>query len=182
MRRADDHCVRALEDVEPPLLELGVPAHGVLQLGAVRLDDERRTGGDADRPAEEHVVAEEEIRGQVLAHGGGVCLHPAVELVAAAVLHPLHVTPFVLVENEGRQQRARVGLRRLGAADVRELRVRVLAQHCHVVALQAPLPRELPRVDVRACAAEEVAVPDENLHDAAIKPRRGSRSPYVRWK
>ena len=64
-----------------------VAAHRVLELGAVRLDRVAGAGRRPDRPAEEDVVAEDEVGRQLLAHRGGVPLDPVVELRPGAVLH-----------------------------------------------------------------------------------------------
>ena len=70
----------------------------------MRLDDVARTGRRSDRAAEEDVVDEDEVGGQLLPHGRRVRLDPAVELGAGAVLHPLHLVALVLVEDEDREE------------------------------------------------------------------------------
>ncbi len=130
----------------------------------MRLHGIRRTGRASDRPAEQYVVAEEEVRGNVLTNNGRVRLDPGVELIARAVLEQPHAIALVVVEHEDRQEAADVGPHDLRAADVEPLGVRFLADDGHVVPLARPLPRELARVDVRARAAQQVPVPDDDPH------------------
>ena len=70
----------AAQRLGAPGRERGVAAHRVLELGAVRLDGERRAGGGADRAAEEDVVREDDVGGKQGADRGGVRLDPGVEL------------------------------------------------------------------------------------------------------
>ena len=73
--------------------------------------------------------------------------------------------PLVVVEHEhGQQAAGKLGHDDRRAADVVALRVPLLADDRHVVAEAAPLARERPRVDVRAGAAQEVAVPENDPH------------------
>ena len=107
--RPDEHRARVRERLPPPGFELGPAAHRVLELGAVRLDREACTGGDPDRPAEENVVAEHEIRGKPRAERGAVRLDPALELLPRAVLHELDLVALVAVEHENRQEPSDIG-------------------------------------------------------------------------
>ena len=120
--------------------------------------------------------AEDEVGRQVLAERGGVRLDPRVELGARAVLHELHLVALVAVEDEDRQQAADVRPHGLRAAEVVALRVRLLAEDRHVVPGAAPLARERARVDVRAGAAEQVAVPEQDPH-RCILPDAAPDSP-----
>ena len=63
VRRADVRRLRGGERLRAPAFELRPAAHRVLELGAVRLDAERRAACGADRPAHQHVVREHEIGG-----------------------------------------------------------------------------------------------------------------------
>ena len=72
VRRADVGRLRGGERLGSPALELGPAAHRVLELGAVRLDAERRAGRGADRTAHQHVVREHEVGGQQLTQRCGV--------------------------------------------------------------------------------------------------------------
>jgi hypothetical protein len=130
----------------------------------VRLDDERRARRSADGPAEEHVIAEDEIGRQQVAHRPGIRLDPDLELAARAVLEELDVVALVPVEHEDGKQASDVRSERLRAAEVVLLGVRLLAQDRDVVPRPAPLARELARVHVRARPAEQVSVPDEDPH------------------
>ena len=100
--RADERRARAGERLRSPRRQLRVPAHRVLELGPVGLDGERRAGSRPDRASEQHVVREHEVGGQERTHGGGVRLHPRVELGAGAVLDETDLVPLVVVEDEGR--------------------------------------------------------------------------------
>ena len=88
-----------------------------------------RASRTTDRATEKHVVAEEEIRRQVLAHRSGVRLDPGVELVARAVLQELHAIPLVVVEHEDGKEPSDIGSYDRSAAEVVALRVRLLAEH-----------------------------------------------------
>ena len=66
-----------------------------------------------------------------------------------------------------------VGPQRQGGAQVVARRGGLLGQHRHVVAGEAPLAGEHPGVDVRARAAEQVAVPEEDAHRARPYPTSG---------
>src|SRR5207248_9653128 len=58
-----------------------------------------------------------------------------------------------------------------GAAEVVGARVALLADDHDLVAQPAPGPRERPRVDVRARAAEQVPVPEDALHGRRLLVR-----------
>ena len=60
-----------------------VAAHRVLELGAVRLHDERRAERRADRAAEQHVIREHDVRRQQRVERRGVRGDVRVELRAA---------------------------------------------------------------------------------------------------
>ena len=165
---ADERRPRGGERFRAPGRELGVAAHRVLELGAVRLDGERRARRGADRAAEQDVIREDDIRRQERADRRGVGLDPGVELGAAAVLHATHVVALVAVEDEHRQQSADVGADGRRTAEVEALRVGLLGEDGDVVARVAPLPRQHAGVDVRAGAAEQVAVPEEDAHGGIL--------------
>ncbi len=171
VRGADEHGVRSREHLPPPRFELRPAAHRVLELGAVRLHRVARARGLADRAAEEHVVAEDEVGREALAKGARVRLDPAVELLARAVLEKLDLVALVVVEDEGREQPAHVRLHDLGRSQVVQLRMRLLTEHGHVVPRPRPLARELPRVHVRPRPAEQVPVPEEDAHACILLVR-----------
>ena len=110
------------------------------------------------------MVAQEEVSRQLVAHRRSVRLDPDIELLARAVLEQLDAIALVVVEHEGGQKAADVGPHDLSAAEVVALRVRLLAEDRDVVPSSRPLARELPRVDVRARPAEQIPVPDDDLH------------------
>ena len=76
--------VGARERLPPPRLQLRVAAHRVLELRAVRLDREARAARRADRAAEQDVVGEDEVGGELRAHRGRVQLDVALPLLAAS--------------------------------------------------------------------------------------------------
>ena len=130
----------------------------------MRLDGEARAGCGRDRRAHDDVVREHEVGRQQAAQHSGVRLDVPVALGGGAVLHASGVEAFVAVEDEDGQQpvgelgphaRAPPRSNPPGAAP---------ADHGDVVRGPRPFPHERPRVDVRARAAEEVAVPDADPH------------------
>jgi len=169
VRRADEDGVGAGECLRPPPLQLGPPAHRVLELGTVRLHRVARAGRGRDGAAEQHVVREYDVRRQQLAHERCVGLDVAFALIRREVLQQPGLETLVAVEHEHRQQP--VGQLRhedARAADVVPLRMPLLADDGDVVARVAPLARERTRVDVGARTSEEVPVPEDDLQ--------------VRWK
>ena len=130
----------------------------------MRLHGVRRAGCETDGAAQEHVVAQEEVGRQLVAHRRGVRLDPDIELLARAVLEQLHAIALVVVEHEDGQQAADVGPHDRSAAEVVALRVRLLAEDRDVVPTSRPLARELTRVHVRARPTEQIPVPDDDLH------------------
>ena len=68
----------------------------------MRLDDERRARGRPDRCAEQHVVHEHEVRGQLGAYRGGVGLDDPVELGARHLAEKARLDTLVGVEDEHR--------------------------------------------------------------------------------
>ena len=142
----------------------------------------------ARRPAEQDVVAEDEVGGQALPSAAAFASTQGVELLARAVLQELHLVALVAVEDEHGQQPADVGPDDLRAAEVVALRVRLLAETVTSCPARAPLARELPRVDVRPRSAEQVPVPEEDAHPGILRrcglatTVRGARPAQVRWK
>ena len=116
----------------------------------------------ADRAAEEDVVDVEEIRRAPLANRRGVRLDPVGELVARALLHPLDLVALVPVEDEHEEQAADIRSHGGRFPEVVLLRPSLLREHGDVVPASAPLARQLPGIDVRPRATQEVAVPDED--------------------
>ena len=120
------------------------------------------------------MVREEEIGGQVLPHGGRVLLDEVIPLGPAQVLEVAGLHVLVAVEHEDRKRPVERRPDDRGAAEVVLLRIGLLAEDDDLVAEPAPRPRERPRVDVRPRPAQEVAVPDENLHAWKILTHRWS--------
>ena len=172
--RADVCRVGLRERLSPPRFELRPSAHRVLELRAVRLDAKRHAGRRADRPAHQHVVREDHVSGQELAQRSGVRLDVRAFLVVGEVLDELRVQPGVAIHDKHGQQPAREihgdGLR---ASQVVQLGLPLLRHDDDVVTGVAPLARERTGVDVRPGACEQVAVPEEDAHEAER---------YVRWK
>ena len=167
VRGADEDRRRVLERAPPSLGELGGPPHRVLQLRPVRLHREAGPGSGADRSAREDVVREDEVGWEQLADSGGVQRHVPVELRSGQLLKLPRLEPLVPVDDEHRQDPADLRPHDLGSGEVEPLRVPLLAEDHDVVAGEAPLARERTRVDVRARALEQVAVPEEDPHLAA---------------
>jgi hypothetical protein len=113
------------------------------------------------------VVGQQEVGRPLLPNGSRVGGDVVVQLRAGHVLHKTRPDRLVVVEHEDRQVWADVGPYDARATQVVALRVAVLAEDDDLVALLAPGARERSRVDVGAGAAEQVAVPDEDLHAAA---------------
>ena len=130
----------------------------------MRLDGVARAARAPDRAAEQDVVAEDEVGRQLLAHRRRVRLDPGVELVARAVLEQLDAVALVVVEHEDGKEPADVGTHDLRATEVVALGMRLLAEDRDVVPGTRPLARELARVHVRPRPAEQVPVPDQDLH------------------
>ena len=143
----------------------------------MRLDDVAAAGRRADGRPEQDVVDEDEVGRQPLAHRGRVRVDPRVELRPAAFLDELDLVALVFVQHEHGQETADVWAHGGGAAEVVVLGMRLLGEHGHVVALAPPLAGELARVDVRARARQQIAVPDEDAHRARLpgNGRRGFR-------
>ena len=154
VRRADEDSSGVGERLASPAGELLVVAHRVLELGAVGLDGEGQAARGSHRPSEEHVIGEDQVGWCELAQDGGVGLDETVSLFLRGVLEELRLHPLVPVEDEHGQEAADVGSHRLHAAEVVELRVRLLRHDHDVVTGPAPLTRDRPRVDVGAGAAE----------------------------
>ena len=162
VRGADEDGFGAGERLPPPRGELRVSAHRVLELGAVRLDRVAGAAGGGDRPAEQDVVREDEVGRQVSLQRFGVELDVALALLRREVREKARLEPLVAVEHEHRQDPADLGPDRVGAAQVVLLGPRLLREDDDVVAFEAPLARERPRVDVRPRPAEQVPVPEKN--------------------
>ena len=171
--RTDENGRRVREHLSPPRPELRPAAQRVLELGAVRLHGVARSGRLAHRTAEQNVVAEDEIGGKLGSDGGGVRLHPRVKLRTRAVLQELHLVPFVAVAHEHGKQTADIRPNDARGAQVVQLRVRLLAEDDNLVPGPAPFPGERPRVDVRPSAAEQVAMPEDNLHGFIVPDDSG---------
>ena len=170
VRRADEGGAGRCKRFGAPGAELRAAAHRVLELRPVRLHRIRRTGGQPDGPAEQHVVREHEVRGQAVAHRSRVRLHPCFEVVAGALVDEADVVPLVAVEHEHRQEPTDVGSDRRRRAEVVRLRPRLLAQNRDVVPCPAPFASELARVDVRARSSEEISVPEEDPQRLSVAP------------
>ena len=138
------------ERLAPPSRELVVAAHRVLELGAVRFHREACTGRGGDRPSEQHVVREDEVGRQPLAHSRGVQLDESFALLPRQLLQKPRLEPLVAVEDEDGKELADLGPDDLGTAQVVPLRMPLLAEDHHLVPGQAPLPRQGAGIDVGA--------------------------------
>ena len=111
------------------------------------------------------MVREDEVRGQERAHRRRVRVDIAFALGRREVLQEPGLQPLVAVEHEhGQQPVGQIRHDDRRRTEVVALRVALLADDRDVVAGAAPLGRERARVDVRAGAAEEVAVPEDDAH------------------
>ncbi len=160
--RADERRGGARESRSPPLGECVVPAHRILELGAVGLDRVASAGRRTDRPTEQDVIGEHEIGRQQLPDRGRVRLNPALELIPAAVGDALDDVSLVAIEHEHGQQPPDIGANRGCGPEVEARWVAFLRQHRDVVPGQRPLSRQLAGVDVRPRATKEVAVPEQD--------------------
>ena len=141
----------------------------------MRLDREPCAGRRADRSSGQHVVAEDEIRRQVLEERGSIRRHVAVQLFGGQILEQARLEAFVRVEHEhGQQPAGKLRPHDGCAGEVEAFGLRLLAEHRDVVPRAAPGPGDRLRVDVRARAREKVPVPEENLHsiEEHSHPRR----------
>src|SRR5215211_5969771 len=127
--------------------ELLVSPQRELELRAVSLDGERHAARQADRASREDVIHEQEVGRELGPNGRGVRLDV-----------------LVVVEDEDRQRPGKPRADDARAAEVEPLAVGLLAEDDDLMAGPRPFARERARVDVRAGAAQEVAVPEENLH------------------
>ena len=169
--RADVRHLRVRERVGSPAFELGPAAHRVLELRAVRLDAERRARCRTHRRAHQHVVREDEVGGQQLAHCGGVRFDVCGTLVRREVLEELRCEARVAVHDEHRQKAAgELDVHHPRTGQVVLLRRALLADDHDVVPGAAPLSRECARVDVRPRPAEQVPVPEHDSHRAEARP------------
>ena len=152
------------ERLPPPRLQLRVSAHRVLELGAVRLDRVARAARRADRATQQHVVGEDEVGREQLPHGRRVLLDVSLPLLARQLLEQARLVALVAVEHERRQRTDQLRAHGFGGTEVVLLGVRLLGDDDHVVPGVAPLARERARVDIRAGAPEQVAVPEHDSH------------------
>src|SRR5438445_9829231 len=100
---ADEDRLGVLEARATPCSEVLVAAHRVLELGAVSLDREWKSGGDRDGPPEQDVIREHEIGRRVSAQSGRVQGDVTIALRAGAILQQLGLEAFVAVEDEDGQ-------------------------------------------------------------------------------
>ena len=141
-------------------------------------DSAGSSGRGADGPAHDQVVREDELRRQVVPQGRRVHLYEVRPLLPAEVLDAACLEVLVAVDDEDREDRADVGAHDARAAEVVALRMGILAEDDHLVALPGPRTRQRARVDIRPGASQEIAVPEQNLHRmvglACWNARRGS--------
>src|SRR5919201_1683637 len=182
--RADEDGLGLCEAVSSPPRKLRVAAHRVLELGAVRLDGVGRGGGRRDGPAQEDVVREDEVGRQLAADRGRVGVDVALAFSRGQVLEKPRLEPFVAVEDEHRQEVA--GQLRAddpGAAEVIRGGGPLLADADDLVAGLSPRPRAGRGVHVRGRPAEQVPVPEDDLHPGSLielaRVRRGGPKTVV---
>ena len=161
---ADEDRLGVLEARATPCSEVLVAAHRVLELGAVSLDREWKSGGDRDGPPEQDVIREHEIGRRVSAQSGRVQGDVTIALRAGAILQQLGLEAFVAVEDEDGQHTPDIRSEGARPPHVVPLRVRLLTDHHDVVTRVAPFACQRPRVHVGAGATEQIAVPEEDSH------------------
>ena len=111
------------------------------------------------------MVGEEEVRLAERPQHGRVRVDVAALLLVRPLLQELRAQALVAVEDEDGKQPVREPRPDDGrAAEVEPLRMPLLADDRDLVPGPAPLPHERLRVDVRAGAAQQVAVPDVDPH------------------
>ena len=134
----------------------------------MRLDGEgcrdRARNGGSDRATRKDVVGENKIGRKMTPQRRRVQFYVAIKLLMAQVLKQARLEPLVAVEHEHRQQAADLGSHQRRGADVVALGVPLLAEEHDLVTGSAPLAGQRARVDVRAGAAEQVAVPEKDAH------------------
>lgn len=143
--------------------ELLVSPQRELELRAVSLDGERHAARQADRASREDVIHEQEVGRELGPNGRGVRLDVRLALLAREILEVAGLEVLVVVEDEDRQRPGKPRADDARAAEVEPLAVGLLAEDDDLMASPRPFARERARVDVRAGAAQEVAVPEENL-------------------
>jgi len=114
------------------------------------------------------VVREDEVGRQLGANGGRVQLDVAVALLLRQLGQELCLDALVAVEHEHRQDATDLGSHVSGTPEVVQLGVRLLREHDDLMPGAAPFARERARVDVRPGPAEQVPVPEDNLHAASL--------------
>src|SRR5205085_56308 len=101
-------------------------------------------------------------------------LDEALALGAGQVLEQPRLEAFVAIDDEDRQQAARkLRPHDLGAGEVELLGMPLLADDDDLVPRAAPLARDRLRVDVRARAAQQVAVPEQDSHQVPLIEGQG---------
>ena len=90
--------------------------------------------------------------------------HEALALGPAEILDASSLHVLVAVDDEHRQEPAHIGPDHRRPADVVPIGMRILAEDDDLVPEARPGAREAARVHIRSGAAQEIAVPDENLH------------------
>ena len=102
VRRADEDRLGTGERLAPPRRQLGVAAHRILQLRAVRLDSETRTAGGRDRTAEHDMIREHDVGRQLFTDRRGVQGDVTVAFGGRELRQRPRLDPLVPVEHEHR--------------------------------------------------------------------------------
>ena len=114
------------------------------------------------------MVGEDQIGGHALPHRARVRFDPLGEAVARAILQEHDLVACVAVEHEDRQKAVDVRTHGRGASEIVPLGMRLLREDDDVVPGSRPFAGDLPCVDVRARAAEEVPVPEQDPHGVKL--------------
>ena len=134
----------------------------------MRLDRVGRLDRRGDGSSGQDVVGEDEIGRKMPAERFAVQLDVALELSPAQLVQKSCLQALVFVEHEHRQSPADLRPDQLRRADVVALGVPLLAEEQHLVARPAPLAGQRARVDVGARSAEQVTVPEKDLHQCVV--------------
>src|SRR4051812_12895259 len=172
--RAGEHLGRLLQLFASPGAQLVVSPHGELELGSVRLDGEGHPDRCPHGRSQEHMVGEEEARREMLPHRRRVLIDEALPFPRRQVGQPACFHVLVAVEDEDGQRPLDSRPDGLGPAEVEAFRMWILAEDDDVMAELTPGLREGAGIDVRPRSAQEVAVPEENLHPWKILTHRSS--------
>ncbi len=127
------------------------------------------------RGSEQSVVREHEIGRKLSFQRAGVGLYEVISLRGGQLLQQARLEIPIAVHHEYRQDSADLGPHDPRRSEIEPPGVRVLAEDDDLVTHPTPEAGERASVDVGSGAAEQIAVPQENLQGAS--PACGSHRP-----